>query len=153
LRNSMVQPADDATLARSAVRSLDDPERLRQNPLLLHLGAHHAHEDVRACVVRALDALERKDPYLHAIVVRADVHGEANKSIFTSIGRSRRQFYRERHEALTLLAHFIRESAERLSAVAVEALPDANDVREQLIDMLGSCGQYDAAYSEALALA
>jgi hypothetical protein len=147
------QSGDDATLARSAVRSLDDPTRLRRNPLLDEMGADSTHATLRACVLRALDSVERLHPYLYGIIVRCDVHGEAHKRVYASLARSRRQFYRERHEALTRLAAAIRESAGRSAKVLVEALPDAIASREQLIDMLGGCGQYAAAHEEALLLA
>lgn len=146
-----------AGAARHALIHLENERELRRNPLLA-AGHGLSHDALRAAVLRALDALR---PYRsdasdrgfrrHAIVARCDLGGETHKGVMDALGLSRRQFYRERREALILLGTAMAQAFEH--ARAVTATLDLGDAAEAYIEALRSAGENAGVWREASALA
>lgn len=148
---------DFAGAARHALAHLENERELRCNPLLAD-GHGLPHDAVRAAVLRALDAMR---PYRgdasdrafrrHAIVARCDLGAESHKSVADALGLSRRQFYRERREALTQLGSAMAHAFD--TARAVTTTLDLGDAAEAYIEALRSAGENAGVWREASALA
>ena len=145
--------------ARLLLRTLDDPTLLLQNPLLDRY-AECGHDERRAAVLRALDALDpgalqgrqaERRRRKHAIVVRCDVYGEAQDQVARDLGLSMRQFFRERSEAFEEFVGALKVKPAVRRARA--ALADVFAVRERFIQKLRSCGQHERVWEEACAFA
>jgi tetratricopeptide (TPR) repeat protein len=104
-----------------------------------------AHKPLRARVLRAVETLEA---VRQEIVVRCDLHGELHKNAISELGLSRRQFYRERREALIALGRWL---SQREPIIDVSL--SLRDVREALLDRLRSAGAYDLVARDASQLA
>jgi hypothetical protein len=141
-----------AFAARDAVRHLDDERALRANPLFKR-DAERPHDALRAVVLRALEALRGVQVEHHEIVVRCDVRREPHKQVVDALSISRRQFYRERQRALLRLGDAILHERDRATTPIVTPLPDPRETAMTFIDMLRGCGQHEAVWREAHALA
>lgn len=144
--------------ARHALTHLEDERELLRNALLptRHSLSHCA---VRSAVLSGLDSLlpasangaADKPWRFHAILARCDLAGEPHKVVMQSLALSRRQFYRERREALLRLSAAIAHAFER-AGTASETI-DLRDVAEAYIEALRGAGEHRAVWREALALA
>ena len=94
---------------------------------------------------------QRKQRRLYDILVRCDLHAEPHKLAVAGLGLSRRQFYRERREALLALAAAIERELQRLRPISVSL--ELGDAAEAYIEALRSAGQYRTVWREARALA
>ncbi|HTJ27875.1 MAG TPA: hypothetical protein VMA36_17085 [Candidatus Limnocylindria bacterium] len=148
----MIDDRAIAVAARDAVRHLDDERVLRANPLF-DRDAERPHDALRAVVLRALEALRIVQVEHHEIVVRCDVRREPHKQVVDALSLSRRQFYRERQRALVRLADAIQHERERTPEAVVTPLPDARETAMAFIDMQRGCGEHEAVWREAVALA
>jgi hypothetical protein len=148
-----------ASAARHALAHLANENELSRNPLLCENAAPMPHDAARAATLRALESLApagtneavRKHRRYYDILVRCDVRGEPHKQTFDALGLSRRQFYRERHEALVLLATAIVRELGRVRPISVSL--ELGDAAEAYIEALRNAGQYYAVWDEARALA
>ncbi|HTA38091.1 MAG TPA: hypothetical protein VK760_03385, partial [Candidatus Acidoferrales bacterium] len=84
-------------------------------------------------------------------LVRCDLHGEPHKAAIEALGLSRRQFYRERQEALLQLAQAIEAELARTGAATVSL--SLGDAAEAYIEALRAAGQYRLAWRESRELA
>jgi hypothetical protein len=153
-----------AFAARHALVNLDNARELLCNPLFPR---DHtlSYETLRFVVLSALDSLDvegageaqAKQRRRHTILVRCDLKGATHKSVLVDLAISRRQFYRERHEALLRLASSIEQLAgkamESHSARATSLLVDLEDAAQAYIDALRAAGQHHVVVREAGALA
>ena len=143
--------------ARRALALLSDESELMRVPLLPTM-PRLTYGTLRAAILRALESLapitpssDPKQQRRHDILLRCDVHGESHKTVIQALGLSRRQFYRERSEALLQLANTLEAELARTSPATVSlALGDA---AEAYIEGLRFAGQYRDAWREARDLA
>jgi hypothetical protein len=145
--------------ASHALIHLADEEELIRNPLLKASEPRPSYEAVRTAALRALETLApadrggtlQKQHRGYDILVRCEVRREAKKCVIDSLGLSRRQFYRERHEALLRVAAAIQAELQRTrpSAMPVEL----GDPTEDYIEGLRTAGQFATVWREASALA
>jgi hypothetical protein len=148
-----------ASAAGRALVSLADEKELPNNPLAREHHPALPYDALRAAILRALeslappgsDAARQKQRRLYDILVRCDLHAEPHKLAIAGIGLSRRQFYRERREALLALAIAIERELQRLRPISVSL--DLGDAAEAYIEALRSAGQYRTVWREARALA
>ena len=148
-----------ASAAGRALVSLADEGELPNNPLAREYGPALPYDALRAAVLRALeslapassDATQQKQRRLYDILVRCDLHAEPHKLAIAALGLSRRQFYRERREALVALAIAIKRELQRLQPISVSL--ELGDAAEAYIEALRSAGQYRTVWREARALA
>lgn len=107
-----------AVAARQALAKLNVEDELLHNPLLCSKERRISYETARAAMFRALDTLSvnancvPRQRRQYDILVRCDLQNEVPKSIYDSMGISRRQFYRERREALLKFAGAIERELE-----------------------------------------
>ncbi|HTU81316.1 MAG TPA: hypothetical protein VMF61_04250 [Candidatus Acidoferrales bacterium] len=153
-----------ATAARAALSNIENERDLLANPLLPQNHAF-SYGTVRFVVLSALQSLEpvgtgpavRKQRRMHGILVRCDLGGEHHKAVVTSMAISRRQFYRERHEALVGLAERIRSAVagalQRPGQATTTRIVDLGDAGEAFLEALRSAGQYREVWNEATSLA
>jgi tetratricopeptide (TPR) repeat protein len=153
-----------AFAARHALVNLDNARELLSSPLFPR---DHtlSYETVRFVILSALESLEvdeaceaqEKQRRRHAILVRCDLKGATHKSVLVDMAISRRQFYRERHEALLRLASSIQQLAakamESHTARATSLLVDLEDAAQAYIEALRAAGQHPVVVREAGALA
>jgi tetratricopeptide (TPR) repeat protein len=141
--------------ARHALASLEDERELRGNPLLRERSA--PHETLRSIVLDALDSLDpagvgsgaiSRQKRFHDILVHCDLRGELHKVVIKSLGISRREFYRERRQAMLALATAIQRMLERHYVVI-----ELGDAARTLVEVLRSAGQYEAVWREATSIA
>lgn len=141
--------------AKLLLRRLNEPESLRENPLLASF-ASCSDDERRAAVLRAVDRLDpgvlsgaqaERRRRKHAIVLRCDVYGEPQAHVARDLGLSMRQFFRERGEAFEefIGALEVKPPAPR----AQPALTDVFAVRERFIQKLRGCGQHERVWMEA----
>jgi tetratricopeptide (TPR) repeat protein len=144
------------------LRHLHDPCALHANPIAARYfsseaGARSRESDadglarVRALVAGAVDrvfasawgtAATEHALRQRAIVERCDLLGEPHSAVATSLGLSRRQFYRERHDARERLAeYFARASHPRCT----QSLPDAFELGLAFAESLCRLGRRAAA--------
>jgi hypothetical protein len=148
-----------AAAAGRALASLGDERELPHNPLVREFGRALPHDSVRAATLRALESLApagiteplQKQRRLYDILVRCDLHAEPHKLVIAALGLSRRQFYRERREALLALAAAIERELQRLRPISVSQ--ELGDAAEAYIEALRTAGQYRTVWREARALA
>jgi hypothetical protein len=148
-----------ASAAGRALASLADERELPNNPLAREHGSALQYDALRAAILRALeslapagsDAAQRKQQRLYDILVRCDLHAEPHKLAVAALGLSRRQFYRERREALVALAVAIERELQRLRPITVSL--ELGDAAEAYIEALRTAGQYRTVWREARALA
>lgn len=103
---------------RSALRCLDDPSRLRANPLGAHLMS--AGLDVREHLEAAIMQLPS---HLRSIVIRCDLTREPRESVAVSLDISERHLYRLRHQALKRLTTLLDAPPEVVPASSVVVDP------------------------------
>ena len=157
-RYTTIQNRERTSAARRALAYLCDEGELLRVPLLPETAPRKSYDDLRAAILRALESLAPASPAenpkqqrRHDILLRCDLHGEPHKAAIEALGLSRRQFYRERQEALLQLARAIEAELARTSAATVSlALGDA---AEAYIEALRAAGQYRLAWRESLELA
>ncbi len=148
-----------AAAARHALVNLDNERELRCNPLVR--GESLAYGNLRLIVLTALESFGSTGPATnkrdlrYAILVRCDLGGESHQSVIAAMEISRRQFYRERREALLCVGDSIERrvaaaTSGRLPAVAVA---DFGDAGEAYVEALRAAGQYRDVWREASALA
>ena len=148
-----------ASAAGRALASLGDERELPHNPLIRAHAPGQPYDTVRAATLRALESLapagsdttQQKQRRLYDILVRCDLHAEPHKLAIAALGLSRRQFYRERREALLALAVAIERELQRLRPISVSL--ELGDAAEAYIEALRSAGQYRTVWREARALA
>jgi len=151
--------------ARHALAHVENEQVLLRNALLPR-DHRLSYGTLRFIVLNALQSLAptnagagaQRERRLHTILVRCDLNGEVHKSVIESMALSRRQFYRERHEALLRLADTIRQHVERAQAQArpepsSAASIDLGDAAEAFIEALRAAGQHRMVWEEASALA
>lgn len=142
--------------ARHALADVENEQALLRNPLLPR---NHtlSYGTLRFIVLNSLQSLapERR---IYTILVRCDLNGEVHKSVIKSMTLSRRQFYRERHEALLRFAAIVRQHVNK-AQMQVEPAPssatlvDLGDAAEAYIEALRAAGQHRLVWEEASSLA
>jgi hypothetical protein len=145
--------------ASHALVHLADEEELLRNPLLRACAPACSYEAFRTATLRALETLApadrpatlQKQRRGYDILVRSELRGEAKKCVIDALGLSRRQFYRERHEALLRLSAAIQAELQRTRPSTAPA--GLGDAIEDFIEGLRTAGQYAAVWREASALA
>jgi hypothetical protein len=148
-----------AAAARHALINLADENELPRNRFALENDAPVSFDALRAATLRALESLApvgtndaaQKQRRLYEILVRCDLHGEPHKRTIEALGFSRRQFYRERHEALLQLASAIVRELQRAAPISVSL--ELGDAAEAYVEALRSAGQYRDVWRESRALA
>jgi hypothetical protein len=150
-----------AAAARHALANLDNDRELGRNPLLC--GGSLSYGTLRLIVLTALEAVatwgsgpDDRKRRRHAILVRCDLGGESHRSFIEALPISRRQFYRERREALLYLAESIEglvPAATQAYSAATATVVDLGDAAEAYIEALRSAGQYQIVWHEASSLA
>jgi tetratricopeptide (TPR) repeat protein len=159
IRVALMTDRELAFAARHALNHVDSESALGTNPLFARAGRLLPYEGQRATVLAALESLApidatdgapQKQQRLHSILVRCDLRGEAHKCVIDALAVSRRQFYRERHEALVALAKAIERSLRRNPSPASTALGDA---AEAIVEGLRRAGEFETVWREASALA
>jgi tetratricopeptide (TPR) repeat protein len=154
--HSNVTERQTLNLARRVLQDLDDEAALRSNALLAHLRDRAPdHDHLRAYVLRALeqlepgsrgDALSERRRRQYAILLRCDVQHVAHKQLMTTIGLSRRQFYRDRKTALLTFAKTLHEYRPLVEL----SEPDTHDVHILYIETLRQRGQFDLVWRESI---
>jgi tetratricopeptide (TPR) repeat protein len=141
--------------ARDVLQSLDNECALATHLSMFEGAQGCSHEQLRA---RALQALESLDPGAakgvaaerrkrqYRILLECDVRGIPQMQVASALGLSRRQFYRDRRQALASFAQALQER--RSLPVRVQA--DAKDVRLLYIQTLRERGHYDAVWRESV---
>jgi len=140
--------------ARHLLAHVDDEAELGRN--LLFAGGETSAYRLRA---RVLSAIESMDPGLegastsnhrfrrHQILTRCDLRGESHKQVMAALGISRRQFYRDRRQALAELADSV-AAVERTAQVEWQPL-DALSMQLDYVQALREQGRYDAVWRES----
>ncbi len=150
-----------ARAAQQAVACIDDIGKLADN-LLFAAWRERPHDELRAIVRDAVTSLAPLEPVpfsdkrrrLHEIVVRCDLRRESHKSVAALLGISRREFYRERRDALLRLANEIRRSIARpRSPYYLWGPVDLVNAAKAVVDTSRWAGQYETVWREACALA
>jgi hypothetical protein len=147
-----------AAAARHALIHLEDERELLRNPLLPH-DRRLPYDALRSTILCALESLRssgagaaaNKQRRLHTILLRCDLGGEVHKGVMEAMALSRRQFYRERREALLRFARAITQAFERTRTTTV--LVDLGDAGEAYLEALRSAGQHRLVWQEAAAMA
>lgn len=154
-----------AIAARDALANLDDEARLLNSPLL---PSEHAltYRAVRAIVLDALDSLDDISVGVRAlrrhrgreILARCDIAGREHGEVIEELALSRRQFYRDRREALIQVAQIIKQKVahdndERVGSARSSGFFDLVDAGEAYVEALRSAGQYSLVWQEAVELA
>ncbi|HEY2476332.1 MAG TPA: hypothetical protein VGI19_16210 [Candidatus Cybelea sp.] len=156
------RPSQFAELAR-LLRRLDDPESVRQSPLVrVAFGGQHTGNAciddnlvllrIRAAVLSAVATLdaELNARNVHftrqrAIVTRCDLRGEKHAAVAADLGISLREFYRERRRALErLLANL--EANLRESQRPMRALPSRFELELDRVANFRLIGAFGAAF-------
>jgi hypothetical protein len=104
--------------ARELLRYLDDPRRLRRNPIAMR--CYDAGADLREYVHRAI--LQLPEP-LRRIIVRCDLAKELHSVVAADLGISERHFYRQRRQALARLTEILLNAPVSARSCTVEAEP------------------------------
>lgn len=151
--------------ARHALANVENEQVLLRNPLLPR-DHRLSYGTMRFIVLNSLQSLAPasagtaapRERRLYTILVRCDLNGEVHKSVIKSLALSRRQFYRERHEALLRLAAIVRQHVKKaqLQAQPVPSsasLIDLGDAAEAYIEALRGAGQHRLVWEEASSLA
>jgi hypothetical protein len=149
-----------ALAAQQALACINDKDRLAETPLLERYRLR-PFEQLQAVVYDAIAALASKDAPVsdkrrrhQEILVRCDLHHEAHKSVAAALGISRREFYRERREALFRFGDEIRRSIDRPNYVGtLWGSMDLTHAGHALLESSRWSGHYGAAWRQACALA
>ncbi|HZY99130.1 MAG TPA: hypothetical protein VFE36_06130 [Candidatus Baltobacteraceae bacterium] len=151
--------------ARHALANVENEQVLLRSSLLPR-DHRLSYGTLRFIVLNALQSLaptsagpsaqRQRRPY--TILVRCDLNGEVHKSVIKSLAVSRRQFYRERHEALLRLASIVRQHVKKAQAQAQPVpssttMVDLGDAAEAYVEALRAAGQHRLVWEEASALA
>ena len=151
--------------ARHALANVENEQVLLLNSLLPH-DHRLAYGTLRFVVLNSLQSLApataapaaQRERRLHSILVRCDLNGEVHKAVIKSMSLSRRQFYRERHEALLRFAAIVREHVRKAQlqsqpTPSSATLIDLGDASEAYIEALRAAGQHRLVFEEASSLA
>ncbi|HEY1978045.1 MAG TPA: hypothetical protein VGG89_15955 [Candidatus Baltobacteraceae bacterium] len=151
--------------ARHALANVENEQLLLRNSLLPR-DHRLSYGTLRFIVLNSLQSLApasggpaaQRERRLCTILVRCDLNGEVHKSVIKSMALSRRQFYRERHEALLRLAATVRQHVDKAQGQAEPApssatLVDLGDAAEAYIEALRAAGQHGLVFEEAFSLA
>lgn len=151
--------------ARHALADVENEQALLRSPLLPR-DHRLSYGTLRFIVLNALQSLAptstgfaaQRERRLYTILVRCDLNGEVHKSVIKSMALSRRQFYRERHEALLRLAAIVRQHVKKAQARAEPTTSsattvDLGDAAEAYIEALRAAGQHRLVFEEASSLA
>jgi len=151
--------------ARHALANVENAQVLLRNPLLPR-DRRLSYGTARFIVLNSLQSLApasggpsaQRERRLYGILVRCDLNGEVHKSVIKSMALSRRQFYRERHEALLRLAAIVRQHVKNAQAQAqptasTATIVDLGDAAEAYIEALRAAGQHRLVWEEASAMA
>lgn len=151
--------------ARHALANVENEQVLLRSALLPR-DHRLSYGTMRFIVLNALQSLApagtgqtaQRERRLYAILVRCDLNGEVHKSVIESMALSRRQFYRERHEALLRLAAIVRQQVKKAQSQTQPApssttVIDLGDAAEAYIEALRSAGQHGLVWEEASSLA
>ena len=135
-------PAQLAQAARDALNLLGDQQSV------------HDNDPTRARILRALESLdpgvaegsaaERRRRH-YRIVVDCDIRHLPHAQVASNLGLSRRQFYRERKDALVAYGSALQTS----KRAPVQVQVDAKDVQLLYIQALHGRGQYEAVWRES----
>jgi tetratricopeptide (TPR) repeat protein len=153
----------DVELARAAQQALScisDENRLAATPLFAHC-RNWAPEQLQALVYDAVAALGSESAPLsdkrrrhREILTRCDLQHQAHKAVIAALRISRREFYRERREALLRLGDEIARSIERPDVVGtLWGSIDQLHAAHALMEASRWSGQYEAAWRQTCALA
>lgn len=143
-----------------ALASLNDPSSLAKNPLFGRCRLR-PFEQLRALIENATTSLAPGElPFSdkrrrhQEIILRCDRRGETHKSVAALLGISRREFYRERHDALVRLANEVLLSIDRPNSVGtLWGSVDREHAAHAFIEASRWAGQYETVWRESRALA
>lgn len=125
---------------RSFLRHLDEPNRLRGNPLAEGL----CGSSLRLVAEETISRLPWRS---RTILMRCDLGGELNRIVACDLGICLRQFYRERSRALCLLAELFSKNDVHMFAPTVVVEPDIVRTFLGYANALENAGRFEEAIS------